>query len=389
MKLKNIVYVLFLILIIKEVSAIGISPGDIVINFEPNFSTTTIEYSIVNTMDFEIGARIDLGGPLSQYMNLSQTYIESIKPYEVKKVTLTIQLPESINEPGLHRHTLSVVEQRRVEEASGMVARGGVIDLIDIWVLSPEKYPKAEFTADDASINDTAKMNVRLWNYGKPAINFVSGYAEIMDLDGKVIHTVPLSTVSNIQSFEVEQMTGSWSTLDAIPSIYNARAVLNADGKSLTTNEDKFKVGELKLKLLSHTQRVYKDQINEFVLFVENNWNHGVEKVYAQVFVKKNGSVVAEFQTINYDFLPWEKRTMEGFLNTAGLEAGSYEIEVVLKYLEIETHETRSIDIIKKPVPTSLIMIISANALLVVIVIIIVIIVIMRKKPEEKRRKQV
>lgn len=383
MKFKNIVYVLFLILLIKDVFAIGISPGNVVINFVPNFSTT-IEYSIVNTMSFEIGVKIDFGGPLSEYMNISQTYIESLKPYEAKKITLTIKFPESIEEPGMHRHTLTVVEQRRVEKAAGMVARGGIIDYIDIWVLSPEKYPKAEFTASDASINDTAKMKVKLWNYGEPTINLVRGYAEIMNIEGEVIGTATLGPIYNIQSFESKEMSGSWSTLDAIPGVYKARAVLDADGINVVTDEHKFKVGELKLKLLSYTQSVYKDEINEFEIFVENSWNHEVKGVLAEVFVKKDGDVVAEFRTINYDFLAWEKKTMKGFFNTAGLEAGTYEIEIVIKYLDRTTSETRSIEIVKKPFPTRLILIVSANALMVLIVIIIVFVILTRKKERKK-----
>ncbi len=379
MRLKNIVYILFLILLMKGVFAIGISPGNVVINFEPNFSTT-IEYSIVNTMPFEVGVEIGFGGPLSEYMNISQKYIESLKPSEVKKIILTVNLPEKIDEPGLKRHTLSAVEQRSVEGASGMVARGGVIDLIDIWVLYPEIYPKAELTASDASVNDTAAMRVTLWNYGKPNITFVKGYVEIMDLEGKVIDTITLSSVFNVPSFEAKEMEGSWKTLDVTPSIYSARAVLNADGKELVTDERKFKVGELKLKLLSYTQKFYKDQINEFELFVENSWNHDVEGVFAEVFVKMDGKVVAQSKTVNYQFLPWEKKPMKGFLNTAGLKEGIYDTEIVLSYLGRTTSEMRSIEVINKPIPTSLILIVSANVIIVSVIIIIVLVILIRKR---------
>lgn len=386
MKLRNIVYVLFLILLTESVFAIGISPGNIVLHFEPGLSRT-IEYSIVNTMPFELGASISFGGSLDKYMNISQTYIESLEPNEVKTVTLTINLPESIEEPGKHRHIFSAVEQRRVEgEVSGMVARGGVIDYLDIWVLYPTKYPVAEFSASDASTNDTARMSVRLWNYGKPNISVVSGYVEILDLDSKVIDTVTLNPVYNIPSFEFEELVGFWNTLDVIPSIYHARAVVNADGQKLTTELDKFKIGELELKILSHTQSVFAGQLEEFELFVENKWNHEVANVFAEVTVKKDGEVVAEFRTLNYDFVAWEKKAMKGFFNTAGLEAGTHEVEIEIYYLDRTSFKTLSIEVVKKPFPTSLVLMIAANVIIVILVIIIAFILLTRKAKSSRKK---
>jgi hypothetical protein len=93
--MKRFVWVIVIILLSAQVLALGITPANRQLDFEPG-AEKTIAYRIYNTEQKDFTAHLNITGSLKEYMTLDQEEILFTKEDKVKSFALTIKFPQEM-----------------------------------------------------------------------------------------------------------------------------------------------------------------------------------------------------------------------------------------------------------------------------------------------------
>jgi len=96
MKLKFVIYIMILILLIKNINAIGIGSKTNEIVFEPNKIKEYTLY-VINDEDKDIFVEISIDGPLKENIVLNESLMHILKDEKIKPFTVVINFPEFAN----------------------------------------------------------------------------------------------------------------------------------------------------------------------------------------------------------------------------------------------------------------------------------------------------
>ncbi|MEK6847112.1 MAG: hypothetical protein AABY16_03010, partial [Nanoarchaeota archaeon] len=177
----------------------------------------------------------------------------------------------------------------------------------------------------------------------------------------ELVHTINFVPVV-ISSTEEKEFSDFFDTTNFRPGDYLAVATLEA-GEVWKIN-DTFRVGSLLFNITNFTQRIAAKGIQKVFIDVESLWNNPLSGIYADVFVGDGLTTNVSFRTASVDFLGWEKKTLEGYLDTSGLK-GEYPIEIILHYSDKTNSLKSTINVIP-----------SNNYLFLIIVIAVLVILV-------------
>ena len=173
--------------------------------------------------------------------------------------------------------------------------------------------------------------------------------------------------------------------VDAPQGKYIAKAVVRYDGEKREI-EKEFEIGEFVLDLKHiFVEDFVLGGIAKFNMIVENKWNEMIRSAYAEMRVYGNNfDELANLKSATYDIPAGEQTTMVYHWDTAGIEKGMYDANVILHYGGKKTQQDLQLDVQQDRINViGLGYVISeaesgmSNTLLVVLVTVIGVLVIM------------
>lgn len=297
-------------------SSMGLSPAKIDVNFIPNLDTTFKYKVFAGDQDVELYVE----GDLSDYVILSKNLTTGIDNFDVR-----LKLPLTIEEPGLHR---LLIGAREVKKASGGL--GVAIDVravIYVHVPYPGQYVELDLKKQDGNIGEEIEFILSITNLGQENI-ITSSKIEIYSQE-QIVEGFALG-VNEIISQETKKLTYVLNTSSYSPGLYRVLGIV--DYGKMAFAESEFKLGDLLVNVISVTSRVKKGAISKFFVEAESIWNNKIKDIYANVSVGKEGGIIQSFKTPSETLEPWEKRKLEGYIDTTDIETGEYDVKTILHY---------------------------------------------------------
>lgn len=345
------------------------------INYVPN-SEAIFEFAITySSMDVEVF----ISGPLSEYATLSRKIIKTGETE--RRFTVSFKFPDenTFVKPGHQRVWVSFRETGSGGGTVGTVLVGSTF--IEIDVLYPGKYVEASFTAGNVNTNETSHFVFSAWNFGMLNISRMHGVVDTYDLDNNEIGTVITNTYS-LGSNKRLDIYGRKSMEKYKPGNYLAKAKLYWDS-NISSFEDYFTVGKLRVDLLNYTRSFTPGTINRFDMRVESKWNNKVENLYTEVFIMhENQSIITSFKSPLTSLEPWTEKNITVFWDAPKLALKTYKLKIKIYYDGESSTEIGEITALEaeKPFRINYAYVIIGLLSVVILVLVVDIFWIMKKK---------
>ncbi len=328
-----VMIMLLIVILVKPVSAIGISPGTITINFEPNLERE-VTFKIINNEEKNLRIELKVEGDLAEYIQLSERLMAMAPTEKERILSYRINLPENIEKPGTHTTRIIAIElpEGTTSEDTYVGAKVGVISKLFIIVPYPGKYAEAKIDITSGNINETTQFLLEVYNFGTEDIQKAKASISILDPQNKTIATIETNERS-INSKDIKKLSASWIA-DRI-GVYKAIATLNYDGEEATV-EREFYVGNLYIELLDvRVTNFNLGDVAKFEFDVENQWNNLVKNVFAEVIMRsQSGEEIGEFKSTSSDLPPLANDTIVAYWDTSSIEVGDYLSTIAIGYAD-------------------------------------------------------
>lgn len=381
-----------LFLFIPSVSALGMSPSKITMDFIPN-EEFEFEGQVINTGDGTLEFDIYADAELKDFITLLTPDYLLLGPYQSSVFRFRIKLPDKFDRPG--EHIGIIWAATRVESEEGIaIARIKVGMKIVVRVPYPGKYAEIKLDIENANVNDTVLFEITATNLGKENITSARGEIKILNMENETV--VVLQTEGKpIETTKIETFRATWFS-DVEPGLYKVEATLFYDGEN-TSLEMAFNLGAPLIEIVNvSAESMVNGTIGKILTKIHSYWNQEIEDVYVELSVRdKNGKIIGEDKSKNVNVKPFSSPTITNYWDTTrGVSLGEYNATVVLHYLDRNDTAEFEIEVAEKTgmfgLPESL-----GNFVLIIIMVVVVIAVFVavflvfytkkRKKSKQKR----
>lgn len=320
--LALLLLILILLTFTKTTSALRVVPAKLEYNFEPGFQQT-IEYSVYdNNPDKKF--RVYTDGDLSEYTSLDKTELIGGGKFKV-----TLKLPNFIEVPGKHRILVGVAEIIEQDKYGNAAVGTSVViqTVIDVYVPYPGRYLDLSLSTHDVNIGETMNLELGISSMGKEDVN-VTPIIEIYSQDEK-IDTMYLEDFY-IKSQEKITIKRKLDTTNYQAGLHKAVAIV--DYGKIAKVESQFRIGDLSIEIINHTNKIGIGGIKKFDIDIQSGWNDKIDGAYAEVFIFNNSLEMTSFETSSTNLEPWEKKTITGYFDTNNFIKGIYNASIVVNY---------------------------------------------------------
>ncbi len=323
--------IVFVLLIIGNVSALGVTPARTTLDFSPGLKKS-VSFSVINSEKKEVNILVAVQGSLKDNIVLSQKAFSMSKDDESRQMSYDISLPDKM-EPGLHTGEIVVLqlpEESGLSEAS-VGAALAVITQVYVYVPYPGKYADASFNIINANSGEDATFIIPVISRGEFDLASVRANIDVYNKLNEKVASFDTDTVS-IESGKRKEIVYKWKA-DVPVGTYRAVATLIYDGETLNL-EKEFNIGNQELDLISVNVNDFSlGDIAKFEMLVENKWSEPLSEAYiqTQVFNDKQ-EIMADFKSSTYDISALTKKIMVSYWDTAGVKTGTYNAKMILKY---------------------------------------------------------
>lgn len=364
------------------------------VNFEPNFRGTYY-YGVVTTLDvpvdliFYVKDKDDDGTitNLSKYFVLSDTLMKNVLPKNEPYFSVSLNLPSKIEEPGTHIVRVGVREKLPGDASIGIAT--AMESLFFIHVPYEGQYLRYSLDAEDINTKENMPVTISLTNFGTEDMKKV--YVDIKLLDGNNITVSAIkSETFSLKIWETKKIELQMSTSALPPGTYVAEGTAYYDDKNKIAT-DSVKIGQLNFKIINQTETIYADKINEINLDVESEWADSVKGVYADITIANRESV----RTLTESFSGFEIKKLKSFFDAKGLQPGTYDMNMNLKFEGKTTSKNAKINVIKENLLrmpniefTLTNMLLMAIVIIILIINITLFIILIKKKKESDEKRE-
>ncbi|MCD4666749.1 hypothetical protein K8R47_02990 [archaeon] len=383
-KLAMLVFFLvFAILIIHKVDAIGVTPGRTTIDFEPDLSQD-IKFTVINNEQKDMKAVLRIEGDLAQYIKVSQALINFKAEEDSKELTYRVNLPKDISKKGINKGSIIIMElPEEVDQPGAFVgATAAVATELIVRVPYPGKYAEIDLAV---SGEGPVYFHIPISNFGEQDIIRAGATIDILGSNNEKIVTIETEEKS-IKSKERDEIVAEWKAENINPGTYHAIVTLTYDGK-IAVIEKNFNVGQLRIDVESITVNNYQlGGIAKFLILVNSKWNEVINDVYVQMIINDDqGKEIANFKTASDNVDPLSKKELIAYWDTEGIKEGKYNGKIFLHYEGITTEKEIETDIRLDSLTTNILgttgRVISSgvgttntNTLLIILVVVLVVI---------------
>ncbi|MFH0977889.1 MAG: hypothetical protein V1837_01170 [Candidatus Woesearchaeota archaeon] len=349
MKVNKMVLILvfFLAISMSITLAIGISPAKTTINYEPG-KIAAVKLRIINNQHEDGNFAIYAAGNLSSLIKLDESMIHLSAQDNERIVNAQVSLPAGLSE-GNHNLEFVVLQlPKSVGAAESIEVQGNVvivktgsseamisstasvISKLQIQVPYKGAYLEANLYISDCVENGTASLSIPLYNLGTAGVD-VQADIVIKDPFGKTAGQLQTKTVT-VQPAQEGRLTADWNA-NVKGGEYYAFVTIHYAGKKLELNKA-FRVGEMLVSIQEiDTGNFYLGQIAKFNIFLKNNWNLQIKDLYGEVRIHNtDGSELTKFKTASIDIDPGVISPITAYWDTAGINVGAYDMNIILHY---------------------------------------------------------
>lgn len=330
-KLKLITLAIIFISLTTNAFAIGITPGRIIIDYEPGKEQSGT-FKVLNNEQKDMQVLIYLAGELNQTITLYDAIVPFSSIEGEKEFNYDIKLPQEITEPGDHQTQIIAMELPTVEGGGAYVgATVAVATQVIIRVPYPGKYLKASLEVQSAQPGGEITFIVPLLSLGEQDIAEARAKIDILGPTNEVINSIETNTIS-IPAKTKKELAAKWKA-DVNPGNYHAVATVFYDGKSARA-EKTFSIGNLFIEVVDiKVSEFTLGGIAKFNIVAENKWNDMIRDVFAEMIISDEaGAEVARFKSASVDFPALKKEELITYWDTKGIKEGKYNAKVILHY---------------------------------------------------------
>ena len=377
---RELLLIFLFVLLLNEVSALGISPAIVEIDFLPG-GTREITYSVY-TEDPTAEIEVFAGGDLLEYVILSEKKLIGGGNFK-----FSIKFPDNIDRPGLHKIGIGAREVSGLNEDEFIGTKVEIIGVVKVNVPYPGKYVEIDLNIKDGNNDGGIPLEVSVSNKGKENLD-VNAHVEFYEnvgnfRKGKMVYDM-LFRPFFLEAGKDKSLKKGLNTTDFKAGNYIAEAVVNY-GDEVRVNRT-FRIGSLFVNITNFTQFLPKKGIERFFIDVESKWNDYIESIYADINIS-NGTKITGLRTPPVDLNSWETKRLEGFLDTSDL-LGEYKTNITLYYHYGEGRSSASGELlvfeVKKGISFIFVAIIGVIILIITSVIIFLVLLQRRKKRGRK-----
>ncbi len=342
--MRNCILFLILFLAISDASALAIHGESLkeYIMFEPGLERT-YTYKFVNNDgsvgDYGKNIKKIQGGNLFEYFEVTPQQFTDVMPGEAREFTITIKLPDSLPDAGENIYAVGI--EQTASEGGMISARAAVGIKYTIFVLFPYRYIEWDLMTRNLNVDQKSDITVNLRNLGVPDVSSITGHVEIIGPDETVMKTLEIQRFSLASKAE-KSISVTFDSTGMPAGAYTAVATIDWDGNT-SVKESGFRIGEKNVFIHNFTDTFFPGAINKLLVDVESGWNTPIDNTYADIEVFDDGQRISSFRSLPTRLSPWERKDIEGYFDTTGLNKTSYRMKVILRYDGSETISEKQI----------------------------------------------
>ena len=332
MKLKKLfLFLLTGIILMNFVSSLGITPGRTTLNFEPNLQKE-VSFSILNSENKDMSVVFMIRGELNETVTLNQAYAEFSSTEASKSFTYIVNLPSKIETPGKYEIEIVALElPKDLEKAGATVgATVAVITQLYIQVPYPNKYLDGEVNVLES--DSETIFSILVTNRGKLDIVNARATIDIYTALNEKVATIETNEQS-LLSLERKELIARLDHVEINSGKYFAKVNVFYDNEVFEI-EKEFLIGEMSLQILEVLVKDFQlGEIAKFNALVENKWSDKISDSYLNIVVyNKEGEIMADFKSPNYDLSGLSKSELVAYWDTGGVSSGTYDGKLILRY---------------------------------------------------------
>lgn len=342
---------------------------------------------------FKPGAETSFAFSVGQARSV-EAYIEAdelLKPYVTlidpqpgggdRTVTVKIKFGNTLP-PG--EHTIHVgARELPPPGVKGIRTTTTVQTSIRVFSLSSEKSIRGSLEISDVNEGENVSFIVYVQSWTYQDITSVYADIDVEDTSNKKVATVRTNEIF-LKSEERTSVSGVLDTQNMTPGVYNAKATIFYDGQAIVSRGT-FKIGTLKVEVVSHTKELQAETLNKFEMNVQSNWNEPLENLYGEITLAGKTE-----RTPNINLEKFGDGVLSTYINTREAKTGEQPIKMKLFYAKKSSETTGQVRIvqpleplIEKPVEVKP----SFNYLYIALILLVVVNIILlwrRKKSKSE-----
>lgn len=323
---------LFCLILISNVSSIGITPGRTSIDFEPNLERT-ISFSVLNTENKDFDIAFSVEGDLAEYISISSDVASLSREESSKEFTYSLKLPNGLS-PGLHKANVIALEVPEEGEEGEVVVRATVSVATQVYVYVP--YPGKYIESRIDVVNNQKDGNVIFYipfiSRGEEDLESVLAELEIYKGDEKIdsLVTDSLSAKTN----DKKELKATWNPKVEGGS-YKVVANVRYDDK-LQIIEREFNFGIENLDVLGVSVNDFRlGDVAKIKILVQNKLSDDINDAYANLNIYDSDfTKIAGLKSENYEISSNSNKEMVVYWDTEDISKGEYSSELGINYLE-------------------------------------------------------
>ena len=337
-------FIFIAIVLIANVSAFGVSPGRVSLNFEPDLHKT-VTFSLINSEGKDVNLKFEARGEASSFVSLHENSLHLSSSDSQKDISYDINLPNEMS-PGLH--VLEVLISQEAEQGETSEAFVGatisVVTQIYIYVPYPGKYAEAELNVINRDKNNEVTFIIPVLSRGQFDLDSVKANIDVYNPQNEKIISFNTQEIS-VKSGDKGEIVYKWNT-DVLPGSYRAVATLIYDGETLKL-EKNFNIGSQDLELQNlEVNNFNLGEIAKFEMLVENKWSEPIKGAYSETHIYNDKKeLMANFKSAEYDIPALSKAIVISYWDTIGVNEGIYDTDVLLKYGDKESKTDLKLDV--------------------------------------------
>ncbi|MAE13240.1 hypothetical protein CMO92_01630 [Candidatus Woesearchaeota archaeon] len=352
---KALTWILVFLILLSTVTALGIAPSRKVIDYEPG--EIQLGGRILNNEKQAMKVMLIAEGPLKEHVTFEQNILNIKQDQGEFPFTYTVDIPESL-EPGTQEINILAVQlppdetvlvvnlpgddtpesiittsyetEKNVDDQKEVSARIAVTQQLRIMVPFPGQWVDGRLFIQTANIGDDIEFVVSIFNRGTEPVN-VSGRIIIKGPTNQLIDEIELTTQHLAENGE-GKLVGQWKNVEYAGEYLAEAQILFAD-KHFTLQKQ-FSVGNLFIQIKDIVVANFRlGSIAKFDVLVRNQWNKAVQEIFANFTVlDKAGKVLSTFKSSEISLQALQEGNVTGYWDTAGVDQGAYDINVILNY---------------------------------------------------------
>ena len=333
--LKNVgicmILLIFTLLIVSDVFALGVSPARKIIEFSPELEIE-VEFNVLNSegKDMKVVIYVE-GDNLDEEIIIDNPELIFSSGELQKSVKYNIKLPEKYDEPGTHE--IKIVAREipvdKAFEGTFVGASVAVVHIVRINVPYPGKYATTELKLGEDT-GHGVDFIVYVNNFGTQKIVSAKGIIDVYGPTNEKLTSLETGLVS-VDSGARKAMNVKWDE-NINSGKYYAKLTVLYDG-NVAEYEKVFNVGIRLVDILDIIVKNFKlGGIAKFNILVENGWPEVISDVYTDLLISEKGQEIGRFKSAAEDIPALAKEELTAFWDTAGVEEGDYDAKISLYY---------------------------------------------------------